>query len=99
MHDAQLLAHIFVGKVGVDAPAVEQIDPVLQILLLLGQLGQHDAIFLDQIGRASCRERVCQYVKISVVVGALKKKQQNLETTTHKIKHNKLQQNTIHQDP
>src|SRR3546814_14592295 len=24
----------------------------------------------DQIGRASCRERVCQYVEISVVVGA-----------------------------
>src|SRR3546814_3906403 len=28
-----------------------------------------------EIGRASCRERVCQYVKISVVAGTLKKKQ------------------------
>src|SRR3546814_11420358 len=28
-----------------------------------------------QIGRASCRERVCQYVEISVVAVALKKKQ------------------------
>src|SRR3546814_13355125 len=28
-----------------------------------------------QIGRASCRERVCQYVEISVVGGELKKKQ------------------------
>src|SRR3546814_12611419 len=28
-----------------------------------------------QIGRASCRERVCQYVSISVVAGSLKKKQ------------------------
>src|SRR3546814_12916332 len=28
-----------------------------------------------QIGRASCRERVCQYVSISVVVVSLKKKQ------------------------
>src|SRR3546814_16362008 len=27
-----------------------------------------------EIGRASCRERVCQYVKISVVADALKKK-------------------------
>src|SRR3546814_20712471 len=27
-----------------------------------------------QIGRASCRERVCQYVEISVVAGSLKKK-------------------------
>src|SRR3546814_14552265 len=28
----------------------------------------------DEIGRASCRERVCQYVYISVVAVALKKK-------------------------
>src|SRR3546814_15293606 len=27
-----------------------------------------------EIGRASCRERVCQYVLISVVAGSLKKK-------------------------
>src|SRR3546814_15049475 len=27
----------------------------------------------DEIGRASCRERVCQYVKISVVAVSLKK--------------------------
>src|SRR3546814_13012313 len=30
---------------------------------------------VDEIGRASCRERVCQYVKISVVAVSLKKKQ------------------------
>src|SRR3546814_15683438 len=29
----------------------------------------------EQIVRASCRERACQYVKISVVAGSLKKKQ------------------------
>src|SRR3546814_12750096 len=29
---------------------------------------------LDKIGRASCRERVCQYVEIWVVAGSLKKK-------------------------
>src|SRR3546814_11015371 len=36
---------------------------------ILGQTGQ--------IGRASCRERVCQYVSISVVAGSLKKKEHN----------------------
>src|SRR3546814_14208203 len=30
-----------------------------------------------QIGRASCRERVCQYVEISGVAGSLKKKKRN----------------------
>src|SRR3546814_12494181 len=30
-----------------------------------------------KIGRASCRERVCQYVSVSVVVGSLKKKKNN----------------------
>src|SRR3546814_13990492 len=32
--------------------------------------------FLSEIGRASCRERVCQYVYISVVAVSLKKKTQ-----------------------
>src|SRR3546814_18307475 len=36
----------------------------------LGQLQFH------QIGSASCRERVCQYVKISVVAVSLKKQKQ-----------------------
>src|SRR3546814_21154881 len=31
-----------------------------------------------QIGRASCRERVCQYVWISVVAGTVKKKQNSM---------------------
>src|SRR3546814_13644130 len=31
----------------------------------------------EEIGRASCRERVCQYVSISVVAVSLKKKQRN----------------------
>src|SRR3546814_11930724 len=41
-----------------------------------------------QIGRASCRERVCQYVSISLVAGSLKKKKYNRintnATTTQK---------------
>src|SRR3546814_15882940 len=32
-----------------------------------------------EIGRASCRERVCQYVSISVVAGALKKKNEQID--------------------
>src|SRR3546814_16204739 len=37
-------------------------------------LAEQRAIFDRQIGRASCRERVCQYVEISVVAVSLKKK-------------------------
>src|SRR3546814_19849632 len=33
-----------------------------------------------KIGRASCRERVCQYVSVSVVEGALKNKQKKFIT-------------------
>src|SRR3546814_14501959 len=36
----------------------------------------------DQIGRASCRERGCQYVSISVVAVTLKKKKKR-QTKTH----------------
>src|SRR3546814_15589214 len=35
-----------------------------------------------QIGRASCRERVCQYVSISVVAVSLKKKDSNNQFKT-----------------
>src|SRR3546814_12030230 len=35
---------------------------------------------LRQIGRASCRERVCQYVEISVVAGSFKKKKTKIKT-------------------
>src|SRR3546814_18803964 len=37
----------------------------------------------EEIGRASCRERVCQYVSISVVAVSLKKKKQQ-PTSDHK---------------
>src|SRR3546814_18074545 len=39
------------------------------------QYPQHRGGVGEQIGRASCRERVCQYVSISVVAVSLKKKQ------------------------
>src|SRR3546814_16551609 len=37
--------------------------------------GARQQFLQRQIGRASCRERVCQYVEISVVADSLKKKQ------------------------
>src|SRR3546814_99041 len=40
-----------------------------------------------EIGRASCRERVCQYVWISVVAGSLKKKTTYLSTTYFTTSH------------
>src|SRR3546814_20016818 len=45
-----------------------------QLLLdiLVATIEVVDAV--DEIGRASCRARVCQYVLISVVAGTLKKK-------------------------
>src|SRR3546814_20482721 len=43
---------------------------------LVAKIERAEAVADDetQIGRASCRERVCQYVSISVVGGSLKKK-------------------------
>src|SRR3546814_11869823 len=43
--------------------------------LMQGQLRPLDCRARHKIGRASCRERVCQYVEISVVGVYLKKKQ------------------------
>src|SRR3546814_18087413 len=37
-----------------------------------------DGIERIEIGRASCRARVCQYVSISVVAGSLEKKVHNI---------------------
>src|SRR3546814_14570984 len=37
----------------------------------------------EEIGRASCRERVCQYVEISVVAVSLKKKLIKITKYTH----------------
>src|SRR3546814_17504723 len=68
-------------------PSEEQLDlPALAIQgadrrggqgELIGE--QHDGL---EIGRASCRERVCQYGKISVVAGSLKKKTKKITRTT-----------------
>src|SRR3546814_14430053 len=47
-------------------PAIEQLDRLHSRLDLAAEI--------IEIGRASCRARVCQYVSISVVADSLKKK-------------------------
>src|SRR3546814_13958653 len=64
--------------------AVEPADAITGLVLVepfvtfrlhaLGGIQQHVA---PEIGRASCRERVCQYVSISVVAVSLQKKTKN----------------------
>src|SRR3546814_11218334 len=49
-------------------------DPVVDRLIAGHAEWLEDIARPFQIGRASCRERVCQYVSISVVAGTLKKK-------------------------
>src|SRR3546814_14404059 len=46
-----------------------------------------------KIGRASCRERVCQYVSISVVAVSLKKKKKP-HTQTNQMRDNKTKKPT-----
>src|SRR3546814_19447463 len=46
-------------------------------LLGVAQGSAQEPQLLVKIGRASCRERVCQYVSISVVAGPLKKNKKN----------------------
>ena len=49
VHHAQLFANIFVGQIGIDALSPEQVHPVLQLVLLLGELGQDDALLFDRL--------------------------------------------------
>src|SRR3546814_20229609 len=42
---------------------------------------QHRSLSTE-IGRATCRERVCQYVEISVVAGSIKKKKTMTQNRT-----------------
>src|SRR3546814_13641584 len=49
-----------------------------RVLLGLGRVDVDEQRPREEIGRASCRERVCQYVSIWVVAVSLKKKKQKL---------------------
>src|SRR3546814_14105060 len=52
-----------------------------------GECGWHERLTRSsrEIGRASCRERVCQYVLISWVAVSFKKKQTNLSDSGKQI--------------
>src|SRR3546814_19935855 len=52
------------------------------------------AAFRVEIGRASCRERVCQYVSISVVADSLKQKKSQLHSKAQPIVHTSTTQNS-----
>src|SRR3546814_16769852 len=59
------------------ASALFDVGAVSNTMPVVDTVGYHEhpAIAAIEIGRASCRERVCQYVSISVVAVSLKKKQ------------------------
>src|SRR3546814_14340987 len=70
---AQLRVGVCVTVVADDHARLERDNVVAVIpLLAFGDVG-----VASEIGRASCRERVCQYVYISVVAVSLKKKVKN----------------------
>src|SRR3546814_17809478 len=56
----------------------DAIDQAIGLLVLVAGpvAGDVDAIVAGSIGRAACRERVCQYESILVGAGSLKKKLQ-----------------------
>src|SRR3546814_13404540 len=74
------------GGHGERVESTEQFAPAFERALASGKPAILHCL-LDQIGRASCRERVCQYVSISVVAVSLNNKTNNrmsLHTTrTH----------------
>src|SRR3546814_14486852 len=59
-----------------DASLQSQTGDTAQVRMryLLGGQPVDTVVEVEPIGRASCRERVCQYVSSSVVAGTLKKK-------------------------
>src|SRR3546814_13015217 len=83
----RLVRQVAIGDVAVrelgrrDQRAVGDVDLVMDLVTLLQSTQNRDCVldagFADQhlqIGSASCRERGCQYVEISVVAVSLKKK-------------------------
>src|SRR3546814_12034213 len=51
-----------------------EVAPAVQAPGTYTNINGNTALAWGQIGRASCRERVCQYVEISGVAGSLRKK-------------------------
>src|SRR3546814_12726964 len=69
-----------------DLPPDRLFDDVALRRLLGSRVAQPHQLG-DEIGRASCRERVCQYVSISVVAVSLKKT--NTANNNNKVQQNK----------
>src|SRR3546814_11795232 len=80
VHDGHMAAELvedarkFIG----DIAAAHDPDPLRALL-------QMEKLVGGEIGRASCRERVCKYVEISVGAGLLKNKNIKKHTTTAPI--------------
>src|SRR3546814_19593902 len=64
-----------IGAANVDLPSMERAGKFREDLLDRLSFDVITVPPLREIDRASCRERVCQYVSLSVVAGSLKKKQ------------------------
>src|SRR3546814_15316072 len=74
-HDRNsLIVGYLIGIIGNKAFEVRRYPPLTDPFGDRGPFGPQFTARVE-IGRASCRERVCQYVKISVVAVSLKKKQ------------------------
>src|SRR3546814_15229984 len=89
----QALGHVAADVAGRDRQTVELAHRVvLDPLHPVAQTADRRVVRerrIEEIGRASCRERVCQYVLISVVAVSLKQKKQldnELVTHTQKVK-------------
>src|SRR3546814_16013516 len=74
------IAGVIAGPALVTDPAMAApLGPILFVVVVFGGLGSLPGAFISamligQLGRASCRERVCQYVSLSGVGVSLKKK-------------------------
>src|SRR3546814_12546154 len=70
-------------------------DQVAHPALLVEALARLGVEHAAEIGRASCRERVCQYVSISVVAVSLNKTLQQYNSRTILYSHRKRNSNYI----
>src|SRR3546814_16782364 len=81
IHDPEraAIAMEIAGRTGIAWPADDTAASAPAVTFLNGRVmslagGSNEIQRNIEIGRASCRERVCQYVSISVVAVSLKKK-------------------------
>src|SRR3546814_18504985 len=73
-----LVAHF--GAIAVDVvPVGAQAEIAFDLLADRARIAAVDSQRQPEIGRASCRESVCQYVSISVVAVLLKKKKKHIK--------------------